>query len=186
MAVDGELVDLVRRARAGDDDAWEELVDRFRGLIAAITRSFRLAPGDAADVAQTTWLRLFESIDRVREPDRLAAWIGTTARRECLRLLRLSAREQPTEEPVRDEETPTFAAPGRELITAEERAVLWSAVHALPDRHRRLMSVLLATPTPSYATVAAALDMPVGSIGPTRIRALERLRRDPHVLALAG
>lgn len=83
-----ELVDLVDRARAGDARAWEELVARFRRLVAVITRSFRLGTDDAADVTPTTWLRLFESIDRVREPDGLAAWITTTARRECLRVRR--------------------------------------------------------------------------------------------------
>lgn len=183
--VAAELVDLVDRARAGDARAWEELVARFRRLVAVITRSFRLGTDDAADVTQTTWLRLFESIDRVREPDSLAAWITTTARRECLRVRRSRTRELPCDE-MEQHESRSFAAPGREIIRDEHRATLRAAVHGLPDRHRRLMATLLASPTPSYADVAVALDMPVGSIGPTRGRAIELLRRDPGILALAG
>lgn len=187
MTVEHEMTVLVSRARSGDRDAWEDLVRRFRGLVVAVTRSFRLAPEDAADVVQQTWLRLFESIDRVREPERLAAWIATTARRECLRLLRVGGREDPTEDIERHGDgTGQFPAPGQELISAQERSMVQAAVQALPDRHRRLMTVLMATTRPSYMAVAETLDMPVGSIGPTRMRAIERLRRDPQVLALAS
>jgi len=182
-----EVATLVGRARSGDRDAWEELVERFRGLVIAVTRSFRLAPDDAADVVQQTWLRLFESIDRVREPEKLASWIGTTARRECLRLLRKGGRERPTDDIDRhDDGSPAFPAPGQELLTAQEHRALWTAVQSLPDRHRRLMTVLMASTRPSYGSVAQALEMPVGSIGPTRMRAIERLRRDPQLMALAG
>ena len=187
MTVELEVTALVSRARSGDREAWEALVGRFRGLVVAVTRSFRLAPEDAADAVQQTWLRLFESIDRVREPERLAAWIATTARRECLRLLRVGGREDPTDDIERHRDpTGRFPDPGQELISAQERSTVRAAVLALPDRHRRLMTVLMATTQPSYSTVAEALEMPVGSIGPTRMRAIERLRRDPHVLALAS
>jgi RNA polymerase sigma factor (sigma-70 family) len=98
MRVSSELVDLVHRARHREEAAWDELVEQFASLIAAIARSCRLGPSDAADVAQTTWLRLFESIERIREPERLPGWIATTARRECLRLLRMVARELPSGE----------------------------------------------------------------------------------------
>lgn len=182
-----DVATLVRGARSGDRDAWEELVGRFRGLVMAITRSFRLAPEDAADVVQQTWLRLFESIDRVREPERLAAWIATTARRECLRLLRAAGREDATADVDRHSDgADTFPAPDQALISAQERSALWTAVRALPDRHRRLMTVLMATARPSYGAVAETLEMPIGSIGPTRMRAIERLRRDPLVMALAS
>lgn len=184
--MEAQLQELVRRARGGDDRAWEELVERFRGLVAAITRGFRLSPSDAADVSQTTWLRLFESIDRVREPERLAAWIGTTVRRECLRVLRAAARELPTDQVERGEVSPSFDVPGQQLLATEARATVQDAVAGLSDRHRRLLTALFAAPRPSYARVADQLDMPVGSIGPTRQRAVERLQRDPRVLALAG
>lgn len=181
-----ELVQLVERARHGDAAAWDALVGRFAGLIGAISRSFRLHADDGADVAQTTWLRLLESIERIREPERIAGWIATTARRECLRRVRTAGREQPTEELDCGEATPAFPVPGHELIRAQERALLWEVVQELPDHHRQLMTLLMASPQPSYAEVADALDMPIGSIGPTRMRAVERLRRDQKIAALAG
>ena len=184
--MDTELMELVQRARSGEQDAWDELVSRFAGMVAAIARQFRLSPDDAADVSQTTWLRLLESIDRVREPERIGAWLGTTARRECLRLLRLAGREAPTDAVDRGEASTTFPAPGQELISAQERETLWTVVQELPDRHRRLMLLLMASPRPSYADVADTLDMPIGSIGPTRMRVIDRLRRDPDIGALAG
>lgn len=186
MATCDDLAMLVGRARAGETDAWEELVVRFRALVMKIARSFRLAPEDASDVAQMTWLRLLESIDRIREPERLAGWIATTARRECLRVLRTSARELPTEDIDRGEASHSYDAPGHELLGAELRSTVRTAVHALPDGPRELMQVLLTSPPPSYETISGTLDMPVGSIGPTRGRAINRLRRDPEILALAS
>lgn len=182
-----DLGELVRRARTGDNDAWTCLVTRFRGLPSAIARGFRLAGWEVEDVEQTTWLRLFESIDRLRNPERLAGWLATTARRECLRLLRAASREAPTDDLVaRADDTGRFPAPEDDLIATEARTVVETAVHALPDRHRRLLEALMTAPNPSYTEVARSLDMPVGSIGPTRARGIDRLRRDPHVVALAS
>lgn len=186
MAVDTELTDVVRRAGQGEESAWEDLVERFGGLIHAIARSFRLSPADAADVAQMTWLRLFESLARIRQPEAVGSWIGTTARRECLRLLRSRGREVPSEHMDRCVESRGFATPGHDLVRDEERATVRTAVRCLPDKHRRLMTAMLAPGTPSYATIADVLAMPIGSIGPTRVRAMDRLRRDPHIAALAG
>lgn len=184
--MDSDLAELVQRARDGEASAWEELVPRFRGLVAAISRSFSLTGADAEDVAQTTWLRLYESIGSIRQPERLAAWIGTTARRECLRLLRTAARELPAESLEGTEDSHSFAAPDQVVLATEELATVRAAVHALPDRHRRLIGVLASAPTPSYSAVAESLDMPIGSIGPTRGRAIDRLRRAPEILALAS
>lgn len=181
-----DIAVLVGRARDHDTGAWDEIVARFRGLVTAIARSYGMQAADCSDVAQTTWLRLFESIDRLREPERLAGWISTTARRECLRVLKASTRERPTEDLAVERASHAYPAPEHELVSAEERTVLWSAVGALPERHRELMTKLLAAPRPSYADVSAALDMPVGSIGPTRMRVIEQLRRLPEVAALAN
>jgi RNA polymerase sigma factor (sigma-70 family) len=184
--MDAQVANLVMQARAGERDAWEELITRFDGLIVGIARSFRLNCDDVADVAQTTWLRVFESVDRIRQPERIGAWIATTARRECLRLLRMAGRERPTEDVDIHESAPAFATPGEQLIDAEERAAVRAAVAGLPDRHQRLMGLLMAHGRPSYARVARTLDMPVGSIGPTRMRAIDRLRNDPNVIAIQG
>jgi RNA polymerase sigma factor (sigma-70 family) len=182
-----DIGDLVRRARAGDSDAWTRLITRFRGLPAAIARNFRLTGWEAEDVEQTTWLRLFESIDRLRNPERLPGWLATTARRECLHLLRSASRETPTEDLItRADDTGRFPAPGDDLMAAEVRTIVTTAVHALPDHHCRLLETLLASPNQSYTDVARSLDMPVGSIGPTRARGIDRLRRDPQVMALAS
>src|SRR6202789_448032 len=82
-----EIAELVRRAAAGDHDSWERLVDKFARLIWAITRDFKLGESDAADVAQATWLRLLEHIDRIQYPERVGSWLAATARNECLRSL---------------------------------------------------------------------------------------------------
>src|SRR5215831_13070195 len=87
------LVELVDQASAGDSDAWDELVDRFSGMVWAVARGHGLSSADAADVSQTTWLRLVEHLDRIREPERVGAWLATTARHECLRHVRAWRRE---------------------------------------------------------------------------------------------
>ena len=180
------ISDLVQRARAGDDDAWTALITRFRGLPSAIARSYRLTGYDVEDVEQTTWLRLFESIDRLRSPERLPGWLATTARRECLHLLRSGSREALTDDITRADDTGRFDDPGDELIAGEVRTIVRNAVQTLPDSPRRLLETLLASPDSTYADVSRSLDMPQGSIGPTRARGIDRLRKDPHVMALAS
>ena len=137
-----------------------------------------MSSADSADAVQTTWLRLVEHLDRIEDPNRLPGWLATTIRRECLRILRRSKREQPSYD---DEGLPDFAddsAPlDSSLLLAERDAALWRALEQMPEKCRLLIRVLMASPPPSYAEVAAALDMPIGSIGPTRQRCLDRLRR---------
>ncbi|HWK25263.1 MAG TPA: sigma-70 family RNA polymerase sigma factor [Solirubrobacter sp.] len=168
-----EVAELVRAASAGDQAAWNGLVDRFNGLVWSVARSYRLATPDASDVVQTTWLRLVEHLDRLQDPDRVGAWLATTARREALRALRLSARQVPTGELP---DAGTDGQLGAALLEAERDRALWAAFGALSERCQALLRVLVAEPPPRYEEVAAALDMPIGSIGPTRARCLERLR----------
>lgn len=176
---------LVTAAAGGDQVAWQSLVERFSGLIWAITRSYGLSRADAADVSQTTWLRLAEHIDKIENPDRVGAWLATAARRECLQNIRAKARTVPIEDMSSFEldtgDDPTEAEVLRAESQREEahRArVLWQAVGRLPARCRQLIRILMAEPPPRYAEIAAALDLPVGSIGPTRARCLQRLRRE--------
>ena len=167
---------LVQAAADGCRDAWQGLIEEFEGMLWAIARGFRLNEADAADVAQTSWLRLSENLARLKEPSRVGAWLATTARRECLRTLRASDRELPSEEPPEPDDD--FAPEvGAHLLEAERDAVLWSAFERLPARHQALLRMLVAEPQPSYEEIGAALGMPIGSIGPTRGRALSRLRR---------
>jgi RNA polymerase sigma factor (sigma-70 family) len=177
-----DLSSLVERARRGDQAAWDELVSRHAGLVWAITRAHRLSAADAADVAQATWLKLVEHLPRLRNPDALCGWLATTARRECLRVLKQADRVVPTPE------APDVAAdrpgPDAKLIGDERAAVLWQALARLSGRDQMLLRVLAADPPPSYQQIGAALGMPIGSIGPTRARALARLRREVDRLQL--
>jgi RNA polymerase sigma factor (sigma-70 family) len=166
----------VRLARTGDPEAWGELVRRFDDMLRTVVRGHRLSGVGAADVLQTTWLRLAENLDRLKDPSRVGAWLATTARRECLRTRRRLARELPAENPP---EPPHggVAPADRRLVQADRDAALWAAVGRLSARDQRLLRMLVADPQPSYEEIGKALAMPIGSIGPTRGRALRRLRR---------
>jgi RNA polymerase sigma factor (sigma-70 family) len=167
----------VRRAATGDRDAWNEIVAEFDGMLRAVARGHRLCDADTADVAQTTWLRLAENLNRLQDPARVGAWLATTARRECLRTLRASARELPEAEPP-EPIVCDMPSIDRALLQAERDTELWSAFRRLPARDQALLRILVADPQPSYEDIGASLEMPIGSIGPTRGRALERLRAE--------
>lgn len=172
-----DIARLVRGAADGDRRAWERLVDQYARLIWAITGEFKLGESDAADVAQTTWLRLLEHIERIQHPDRVGSWLAATARNECLR--NLAARKRVVLAP--DDEVLTSVAACTpevdERILADERdQVVRDAMSHLPGRWQRLLELLMADPPASYADISSELDLPVGSIGPTRGRCLARLR----------
>jgi len=173
-----DLEGLLTAASAGDQAAWDILVERYNRLLWAIARGYRLDPATTADVVQTTWLRLVENLDRIFEPTRLPGWLATTIRRECLQALRRSKRETPalTPEYLIDEPDNSRELDAG-LLDDERDAALWRAFGDLPERCQLLLRVLMATPPPAYAEVAEALDMPVGTIGPTRARCLTHLRR---------
>jgi RNA polymerase sigma factor (sigma-70 family) len=175
-----QVARLVRAASAGDQQSWNELVQEFSDMIWAIARGHRLRDADAADVAQATWLKLLDHLDRLRDPGRAGAWLATTARRECLAVLRHSRRNVPCADSSFEQES--TETPDDRLLTAERDEALWRGFSQLPASDQALLRMLVADPSPAYAEVSAALDMPVGSIGPTRARALGRLRRqiDDH------
>jgi len=177
------LADLVRAAAGGDEAAWNALVDRFSSLVWATARAHRLSRDDAADVAQTTWLRLVEHLDRIREPERLGAWLATTARHESLRVIRRGGREQPTDQSDLFE-APADDAVERLLVDPDRDAALWRGFAALSERCKSLLRLLVSDEEPSYDEIGAALGMPVGAIGPTRGRCLEKLRRSAGLAEL--
>src|SRR3954471_18163932 len=142
-----EVAELVRAAAAGDHAAWNGLVDRYNGLVWSVARSHRLSAADASDVVQTSWLRLVEHLDRLQDPERVGAWLATTARREALRTLRHSGRQVPTEELP---ETPVDARLDAALLMQERDRALWQAFGGLSERCRSLLRVLVAEPPPSY------------------------------------
>ena len=134
---------------------------------------------------QTTWLRLVQHVDTVRNPDAIGAWLETTARHESLRVLKKNSREHPTDDDgVFDAPAPPVderpAQPAERCATA-----LAVALEQLPGQQRELVSLLFADSAPRYAEISRALGMPIGSIGPTRARTLARLRRNRHLAALA-
>jgi RNA polymerase sigma factor (sigma-70 family) len=174
---------LTAAANAGDQAAWEEIVDRFSGLVWATTRAHRLSRSEAADVAQTTWLRLVENLDRIKDPSRLGAWLATTARRESLRHIRLRSRELPTGE-YDLFESPSEDRAAERLITSERNTALRRAFARISERCQSLLRLLAAPDSPSYEEIGAAMGMPIGAIGPTRARCLEQLRRTPELAAL--
>jgi len=168
--------ELVVEAAAGNSSAWDEIVRRYAGLVWAVARGFALSMADAADVSQTTWLRLVEHVDTLREPDHLGGWLATTARHECLRTLRKSGREVVAFDVDVDIESgePT---PEAVVLHDEQDQLVWLSLGEIPQRCQVLLRALSSTPPPSYDEVSAALGMPIGSIGPTRARCLDHLKK---------
>ena len=169
--------DLVDRALHDDKRAWNQLVELYSGLIRAVTRQFRLGDADAADVTQTTWLRLLEHIDQIHDGSRVGPWLATTARRECLRVVAqrkrvvLSGEAADFEYAVGDDGEVDGA-----LLAAERAAYVNEALAQLPPRWRDIMTLLSADPPVPYEQISQTLHVPIGSIGPTRRRCLRRLQ----------
>lgn len=174
-AVTGEAA-LLARVNDGDERAWDELVGRFAGLVWSVARSFRLSSATMDDVVQTVWLRLAEHSSRIREPERLAAWLATATRHEALRVIRGQQRLVP-HAGFAEASEPTSRSI-EELITDDVtlRAVL-KAFDRLPESDQQLLRLLCTVPPLDYRTIAEMLGRSVGSIGPTRARCLDRLRR---------
>ena len=169
---------LVQAAAAGDQQAWNGLVDKFASTVWAIARGYRLNAADAADVSQTTWLRLVENLHRIEQPERVGAWLATTTRREALRVLRLAGRQIPNGDDFEVlPDVATSVSPDRGLLATERDRLVTELVEQLPERSQLLLRLLSADSPLSYRDISEALAMPIGSIGPTRARALEQLRR---------
>jgi RNA polymerase sigma factor (sigma-70 family) len=177
-SADVEVSVLVSAARAGNQLAWNALVDRYNRFVWSIARSFRLSTADAGDAVQMTWLRLVENLDKISDPDRLASWLGTTVRRECLQHLRRSGRDRTDSSTdylvnVSDDAPPIETS----MLESERDRALWQAMGMLGGKCQQLLRVLMASPPPAYTDVAQTLSMPIGSIGPARKRCLAQLRR---------
>jgi RNA polymerase sigma factor (sigma-70 family) len=167
---------LVRRAAGGDRWAWERLVDQYARLIWAMTRDFNLTESDAADVAQVTWLRLLEHIDRLEQPARVASWLATTARHECLRSVAARKKIVLVHDAAVDDVAAHQPEVDERLLAYERAQDVRRALARLPPQWQRLLELLMADPPASYAEISDQLGLPVGSIGPTRGRCLARLR----------
>jgi RNA polymerase sigma factor (sigma-70 family) len=186
--VDHDLPALICAARDGHGAAWTRLIERFDPMLRRIAGSYRLSQADVDEVAQIAWVRLYEHLATITEPKAVGGWLATTARRESMRVLQSHVRERLT---ATSELTTADARlrPEAELLAAEERLVLGRALASLSGRERRLLTLLAAEPDASYDRISTALQMPVGSIGPTRARGMARLERHPELRghrALAG
>jgi RNA polymerase sigma factor (sigma-70 family) len=176
----------VTAARDGDQNAWNALVDRFLPLVTGVIARHRLFGADADDINQTVWLKLVEHLDRLREPEALAGWIATTTRHECLALLRRRQRCNPVDPSsygVFDHD-PQQGDLADDLLREERQHALREGLRELPEDRRQLLLMLISDPAPSYSEISRTLGIPVGSIGPTRARALDHLRSTGAIQAL--
>jgi RNA polymerase sigma factor (sigma-70 family) len=186
MRNDAVVTDLVTRARNGDKQAWDALVERYAPLIWSICRRYRVAGADADDVGQGVWLQLVDQLDKIRDPAALPGWLATTTRRECVRVLRAvrgphAARYARDAETIPDDHSQMAE---QQVLVAERHAALREAFAHLPPCDQQLIALLIQDPPMLYAEISARLRIPVGSIGPTRGRCLDKLRRHPAIAAL--
>jgi RNA polymerase sigma factor (sigma-70 family) len=188
LGMDGwDLADLVKASLDHDEDAWYELVRRFAGLVSFVIRRYRLSPADTQDVSQVVWLRLVEHLARIREPAALPGWLTTATRHECERYLRVNGRSVAMD-PSLMREVDQAAGPDLDelVLAAERRQALLDGLAELAPAHRELLVMLTADPPYSYAEISERLDLPIGSIGPTRRRVLEKLRETDALRAYLG
>ncbi len=169
--------DLLERCRTGDEEAWEALLDRHGGLVLYLARHAGLGPTDAEEVLQETFLALVTHLDSIQEPRALKGWIATTARRAAVRL-RTKRRSEGTDslderrdEPLVEEEVEDV------LVRIENRQHLAEALELIGERCRRLLLMLYGPEKTSYEEISRTLDLAMGSIGPTRGRCMDKLRR---------
>jgi RNA polymerase sigma factor (sigma-70 family) len=184
MAAD-QMSMLIQRAADGDRVAWNTIVEDYSALLWSVVRRFRLRDAQAADAVQVTWLRLVEHIHAIRDPKRLAGWLRVTAERVCIDTIREAGREYPVDEHHEDANVrlgrvadPAEEAPEACALRREREVLVRQAMDRLPDRQRELLTLLVASPPLGYEQIASRLGMPIGSIGPTRARILQRLRSD--------
>jgi RNA polymerase sigma factor (sigma-70 family) len=172
------VAELVAAAIAGDERAWDRIVERYLPLVFSVLRPFRLPSSDAQDVSQTLWLRLIEHLEGLLDPRALPGWIAVTTRKEAIRMVRLRGRTvqvDPMESQVLDDRSDVPQVEDQ-LLRSERRQMLRDGLAELPVKQQELLLLLTADPPISYLEISRRLNIPVGSIGPTRARCLARLR----------
>lgn len=166
--------ELLARAVRNDQSAWNELVDRFGQMVWSVARGFGLDDATAKDVSQTVWLKLVENCEKIKDPERLPGWLATTCRREAIRVSKLRNRAIPTEfEYDIEDESPSLESM---LIDDEERRIVVEAFRTLSKGCQQLLSLLTVEPPLSYEEISDTTGRPIGSLGPTRSRCIDRLR----------
>jgi RNA polymerase sigma factor (sigma-70 family) len=175
--------DAFRRWRAGEDAALDDLVALMSPVLWHVVRATGLDRETSEDVIQNTWLTLVRSADSVRDAQAITRWLCTSARREAWRVSKAATRIRPVDDDVLAARMPQQSSPEDEVVALDEKAVLWRAMTALPERCQKLLRIVAWEPRPDYSSVAESLDMPIGSIGPTRRRCLDKLRAELAELA---
>lgn len=181
--------ELVAGIRAGDESAWRAMTERYESLLRWLARRYGLSAEDVEDAVQLTWLRCLEHIGQLTDADRLNGWLATICRRECVRIATNSRRELLLSEPdmVRlIDDSREERDPCAETALRDQCNRLYLAILALPERQRVVLVELLKRGDRSYAELSSRLGLPVGSIGPTRQRAVTRLRLDPRIADLSS
>ena len=175
-----DLERLLTRCRRGDSESWSRLVERLQSLVYSIPRRYGLGPDDAADVFQTTFQALYRNLDRIESAQALPKWLSVTAARESLKVKRIQSRTTlaedhgiPLEEIVAREDSTAES----DAVAAESAMLAREAIGALDDRCRDLLTALYLGSDAPYAEISTKLGLPVGAIGPTRARCLDKLRK---------
>ncbi len=175
--------ELLTQAAAGSDDAWRTIVDAHTGLVWSIIRTYAIGHEAQDDVFQTVWLRLAENLTTIQQPERLASWLARVARNESVSMYRKRAKVIPQDDLGAEVESGDPEL-GHGITVAFEQGVVRSALAKLSTPCRRLLTMLVAVPKLSYTEIGGLLEIPVGSIGPTRSRCLDQIRQTPEIQGL--
>lgn len=179
------LASLVSAARQGSEDALGQIVTELSPLLWQVARAAGLSSSDAEDVLQTAWMRLVAHLDDIHSASALTGWLVVTTKREAWRVRAAGRRQLPADQELLAELPDQGPGSEEQVIIDDQRRMLWIAIGRLSKRCQELLRIIAFAPRPDYAAVAAALGMPVGSIGPTRGRCLAKLRAllagDPEV-----
>jgi RNA polymerase sigma factor (sigma-70 family) len=183
MHDDPSVIELVTRAAGDDQQAWDELIERYAPLVWAICKRYGLSNHDIEDVGQSVWLLLVEQLGKLREPAALPGWLATTTKRECLRVVTATRKSPQLGSTVDDAMFADERAIDEEILIAERNAALRMGFAELPPHGQHLLAMLFRDPPCSYSEISATLGIPIGSIGPQRARCLERLRHSSALTA---
>lgn len=162
--------------QAGDASAFDRLVRLLNPMLWHLARAYRIDREAAEDAVQTTWAALVSHAGSISDPQALVRWLSVTVQREAARLRRRSARTEPAEETEIDLRLEPVSGPEEAVLEATLNETLWTHVSALSPRCQQLLRVLAFQSRPDYKRLSSELNMPIGSIGPTRSRCLTKLR----------
>jgi RNA polymerase sigma factor (sigma-70 family) len=187
--------ELLGAASKGDDDAWEQIIARYESLINAICRRHRLASHDAHDVSQYVWMQLVRHVNKLRDPRALCGWISATATHRCYEILRTYKRSVSVDplaigsldlvdSAAKRTDSESLFGIDDDLLRAEQRRALRQALADLTETQQQLLLFLVADPPVPYCEISRRMNLPVGSIGPTRARLLRKLQNSVAVRLL--